>query len=92
MAILDLYPAEVRVLDSSRVLQGAFSRTRVYISDAKAGVFVRGPRVIAQGETLDYDESTKILSLQDGSTWEIRESGGCGCGRRLEGFDPEALL
>lgn len=84
-AVLDLYPADVVTP------QARFRKARLRLEDGIARVFV-APRgyveLAAEGSYTEFAGRPYRVTLSDGTEWEAKKTGGCGCSSPLKRFDP----
>lgn len=84
-AALDLYPADVVTP------QGRFRKARLRLEDGLARVFI-APRgyveLAAESSYTGFASRPYKVTLSDGSEWEARKVGSCGCHSALKKFDP----
>ena len=91
---LDLFPANVSVVDDGQTRPPGTDRARVVLTNRDLYVFLdspEGPACTVSGAIEDaYGDNRNgyTVQLDDGSTFFITRSNNCGCGSRLRGFRP----
>lgn len=94
----DFFPASVKAngqrLATARVAVDGAGRAVVLVATGRGAVV----STHASGQTVsverasDRSSRTWLLTLTDGTVWECRVGGGCGCGNPLRRFDPEPAI
>lgn len=93
---VDLFPASAVVKTSDGEV--SYPNARVIVTQDQAFVFTdspTGPKQAWVGRLDEFDGRNTIgytATLADESVISFRRSGGCGCGSRLRGFRPFAIM
>lgn len=81
----DLYPVTVdldgRLLRKARLFVRD-GQVRIYVDENRAGVVLAAAASVV--EISRHPGRRYTLTVDDGATWEVTRTGGCGCGSRLK--------